>query len=79
MSSFAGLGRLGLGAQYDALVPTVVPNFAGPNLVTRCKKIATGGTNSLFIDAQGMVSLCGKWKTTGDGSAGQVSSMVRVF
>ncbi|KAK4701353.1 hypothetical protein P7C70_g4879, partial [Phenoliferia sp. Uapishka_3] len=68
---FGGLGRLGLGAQYDALVPTVIPNFAGPNLVTRAAKIATGGTNSLFIDAQGMVSLCGKWKTTGDGSAGQ--------
>lgn len=71
---FGGLGRLGSGVQADALVPATIPNFAGPNVLTRCSQITAGSSNSLFIDAQGMVSLCGKWKTSGDGSSGQVSS-----
>ncbi|CEQ38996.1 SPOSA6832_00479 [Sporobolomyces salmonicolor] len=68
---FGGLGRLGLGAQIDALTPAQIPAFAGTNPLTRCKKIAAGSTNTLFIDNQGMLLLCGKWKTSGDGSAGQ--------
>ncbi|GAA6007099.1 hypothetical protein JCM11491_001509 [Sporobolomyces phaffii] len=68
---FGGLGRLGIGAQMDILSPTQVPAFAGDNVVTRCRKIAAGSSNTLFIDNQGMILLCGKWKTTGDGSAGQ--------
>lgn len=63
---------MGLGAQFDALVPTVVPTFAGPNQITRAASIAAGSTNTLFVDNQGMVYLCGKWKTSGDGSSGQV-------
>ncbi|GAA6004324.1 hypothetical protein JCM10207_000669 [Rhodosporidiobolus poonsookiae] len=68
---FGGLGRLGLGAQQDVLVPVQIPQFAGANVLTRAKKIAAGSTNTLFIDNQNMVLLCGKWKTSGDGSAGQ--------
>ncbi|BGP12669.1 hypothetical protein JCM10213_008806 [Rhodosporidiobolus nylandii] len=68
---FGGLGRLGTGVQQDALLPVQIPQFAGANPLTRCKKITAGGTNTLFIDGQDMVLLCGKWKTSGDGSAGQ--------
>ncbi|GAA5942352.1 uncharacterized protein JCM15063_002979 [Sporobolomyces koalae] len=68
---FGGLGRTGLGAQMDVLKPTQIPTFAGDNVLTRCRHIAAGSTNNLFIDNQGMVLLCGKWKTSGDGSAGQ--------
>ncbi|BGP21475.1 regulatorof chromosome condensation family protein [Rhodotorula toruloides] len=68
---FGGLGRLGLGAQIDSLTPAVIPYFSGSNVLTRCKKIAAGSTNTLFIDNQEGVLLCGKWKTSGDGSAGQ--------
>ncbi|GAA5896848.1 uncharacterized protein JCM6883_007026 [Sporobolomyces salmoneus] len=68
---FGGLGRLGLGAQMDVLTPTQVPAFAGDNVLTRAKKIVAGSTNTMFIDNQGMVLLCGKWKTSGDGSIGQ--------
>ncbi|KPV78376.1 uncharacterized protein RHOBADRAFT_50849 [Rhodotorula graminis WP1] len=68
---FGGLGRLGMGAQIDAFTPVQIPSFAGTNPLTRCRKIAAGSTNTLFIDNQGMVLLCGKWKTSGDGSAGQ--------
>ncbi|GAA5955189.1 hypothetical protein JCM3765_003239 [Sporobolomyces pararoseus] len=66
-----GSGRTGLGAQMDVLTPTQVPAFAGENPLTRCTKIAAGSTNTLFIDNQGMVLLCGKFKTSGDGSVGQ--------
>ncbi|BGP44741.1 hypothetical protein JCM10450v2_000555 [Rhodotorula kratochvilovae] len=68
---FGGLGRLGIGAQVDAFAPVQIPLFAGSNPLTRCRKIAAGSTNTLFIDNQGMILLCGKWKTSGDGSAGQ--------
>ena len=61
-----------MGAQVDAFTPVQIPSFAGTNSLTRCRKIAAGSTNTLFIDNQGMVLLCGKWKTSGDGSAGQV-------
>ena len=56
----------------DVLSPAQLPAFAGQNVLTRCRKIASGGTNNLFIDNQGMILLCGKWKTSGDGSSGQV-------
>lgn len=69
---FGGLGRLGLGVQADQLIPAQIPYFAGSNALTRCKKIAAGSTNTLFIDNQEMVLLCGKFKVSGDGSAGQV-------
>ncbi|GAA6011255.1 hypothetical protein JCM8202_003951 [Rhodotorula sphaerocarpa] len=68
---FGGLGRLGLGVQADSLIPAQIPYFAGSNVLTRCKKIAAGSTNTLFIDNQDMVLLCGKFKVSGDGSAGQ--------
>ncbi|GAA5865477.1 hypothetical protein JCM8547_001258 [Rhodosporidiobolus lusitaniae] len=68
---FGGLGRLGIGAQMDALVPVQIPQFAGANPLTRCKKISAGSHCTLFIDRQDMVLLCGKWKTSGDGSSGQ--------
>ena len=75
----AGLGRLGTGVQVDALAPVLIPQFSGANPLTRCAKIAAGPACTLFIDAQGMVLLCGKWKVSGDGSSGQVSSEGRVF
>ncbi|SCV68428.1 BQ2448_549 [Microbotryum intermedium] len=68
---FGGLGRLGTGKQEDALSPVVIPAFAYPTETSRIVKIACGATNSMFIDGQGMVLLCGRWKTSGDGSAGQ--------
>ncbi|GAA5916794.1 hypothetical protein JCM6882_004169 [Rhodosporidiobolus microsporus] len=68
---FGGLGRLGLGAQVDALSPVAIPQFGGANPLTRCKHVAAGSTNTMFIDRQDMVMLCGKFKTSGDGSAGQ--------
>ncbi|GAA5995085.1 uncharacterized protein JCM10292_004530 [Rhodotorula paludigena] len=68
---FGGLGRLGLGAQVDAMTPALIPAFSGANEITRCRKVAAGSTNTMFIDNQNMVLLCGKWKTSGDGSAGQ--------
>lgn len=68
-----GLGRLGLGVQADSLIPAQIPYFANSNPLLRCKKIAAGSTNTLFIDNQDMVLLCGKFKVSGDGSAGQVS------
>ncbi|GAA6036645.1 hypothetical protein JCM8097_001269 [Rhodosporidiobolus ruineniae] len=68
---FGGLGRLGIGAQVDALSPVLIPQFSGANPLTRCAKITAGSTNTLFIDRMGMTLLCGKWKTSGDGSAGQ--------
>jgi len=73
-----GSGRTGLGVQMDVLTPTQVPTFSGENVLTRCGKIAAGSTNTLFIDNQGMVLLCGKFKTTGDGSVGQVSYFARM-
>ncbi|GAA5861482.1 hypothetical protein JCM3774_000265 [Rhodotorula dairenensis] len=68
---FGGLGRLGLGVQADSLIPAQIPYFANSNPLLRCKKIAAGSTNTLFIDNQDMVLLCGKFKVSGDGSAGQ--------
>ncbi|GAA5835305.1 hypothetical protein JCM11251_006676 [Rhodosporidiobolus azoricus] len=68
---FGGLGRLGLGAQVDSLLPVEIPQFSGANPLTRCKHVSAGSTNTMFIDRQDMVLICGKFKTSGDGSAGQ--------
>ena len=61
-----------MGAQFDAFVPTIVPSLAGQKTITRGTLLAAGGTNTIFVDGQSMFSLCGKWKLSGDGSAGQV-------
>ncbi|KAK4058167.1 hypothetical protein OIO90_000906 [Microbotryomycetes sp. JL221] len=68
---FGGFGRLGLGNPNDALSPQVIPTFSGGNVTKRCVRIACGSANTLFIDAQGMIHLCGRWKMSGDGSSGQ--------
>ncbi|KAI0825648.1 RCC1/BLIP-II [Irpex lacteus] len=76
-----GYGRLGLGTglQNDVLVPKVMPNFAGPNKATMGQEISAGPTNTVVIDRQNMYWMAGKWKTTGDGSAGQPYSTPRYF
>lgn len=71
MRCCTGLGRLGLGTQVDQLLPVVIPHFAQPNALARARDIAAGSTNTLFVDRQSNVFLCGKWKISGDGSAGQ--------
>lgn len=76
-----GYGRMGLGTglQNDVLVPKVVPSFAGPNPATTAKEIAAGPANTVVIDKQNMYWMAGKWKNTGDGSAGQPYSSFRYF
>ncbi|EPQ26652.1 uncharacterized protein PFL1_05632 [Pseudozyma flocculosa PF-1] len=68
---FGGYGRLGLGTQQDQLAPTLVPQFARENTLTRATHIYAGPTNSAVIDGQRMFWLAGKWKNSGEGSAGQ--------
>ncbi|KAI0358134.1 RCC1/BLIP-II [Trametes cingulata] len=68
---YNGYCRLGLGNQQDALVPKVIPQFAGPNEATRGVQIVAGPSNSVVIDRQAMYWMAGKWKNTGDGSGGQ--------
>nr|XP_031861731.1 uncharacterized protein CI109_002963 [Kwoniella shandongensis]KAA5528803.1 hypothetical protein CI109_002963 [Kwoniella shandongensis] len=68
---FAGYSRLGLQDQNNRLVPTLVPHFAGNNVLTRAHSILCGPTNSIVIDRQKMLQMAGKWKVTGDGSTGQ--------
>ncbi|KAN0062784.1 hypothetical protein ACQY0O_004980 [Thecaphora frezii] len=68
---FGGYGRLGVGSQQDQLVPTLVPQFARENQLTRATRVYAGPTNSAVIDGQRMFWLAGKWKTSGEGSAGQ--------
>ncbi|GJE93212.1 RCC1/BLIP-II protein [Phanerochaete sordida] len=76
-----GYGRMGLGTglQNDVLLPKVVPSFSGPNPATTAKAITTGPTNTVVIDQQNMYWMAGKWKNTGDGSAGQPYSSFRYF
>ncbi|KAH8917845.1 RCC1/BLIP-II [Atractiella rhizophila] len=66
----AGLGRLGMGPsdQQDRLSPTLLPHFRPGK--GAAKSIGCGATNSLVIDQRGQFWLFGKWKNTGDGSAG---------
>ncbi|KAI0766088.1 RCC1/BLIP-II [Trametes elegans] len=68
---YNGYCRLGLGNQQDALVPKMIPQFAGPNEITMGAHIVAGPSNSVVIDKQGMYYMAGKWKNTGDGSGGQ--------
>ncbi|OJT07597.1 Protein RCC2 -like protein [Trametes pubescens] len=68
---YNGYCRLGLGNQQDALVPKLIPQFAGPNELTMGADIAAGPSNSVVIDKQNMYFMAGKWKNTGDGSGGQ--------
>ncbi|TFK89603.1 RCC1/BLIP-II [Polyporus arcularius HHB13444] len=68
---YNGYCRLGLGNQQDALVPKIVPQFAGPNELSKAVHVNAGPSNSVVIDKQGMYWIAGKWKNTGDGSGGQ--------
>ncbi|KAI8985752.1 regulator of chromosome condensation 1/beta-lactamase-inhibitor protein II [Trametes punicea] len=68
---YNGYCRLGLGNQQDALVPKMIPQFAGPNEITMGAQVVAGPSNSVVIDKQGMYWMAGKWKNTGDGSGGQ--------
>lgn len=65
---YNGYCRLGLGNQQDALVPKIVPQFAGPNEMTMGAHVNAGPSNSVVIDKQGMYWIAGKWKNTGDGT-----------
>lgn len=69
---FGGYGRLGLGTPPDdRLVPVLIPQFARENALMRAKDVFAGPTASAVIDRQRTFWLAGKWKTSGDGSAGQ--------
>ncbi|KAI9455036.1 RCC1/BLIP-II [Russula earlei] len=76
---YNGYCRLGLGNQKDVLTPQIVPQFAGPNKQFLGAKVAAGPTNSVVIDQQGIYYIAGKWKNTGDGSAGQPCSTFRLM
>ncbi len=65
---YNGYCRLGLGNQQDALVPKIVPQFAGPNELSKAVHVNAGPSNSVVIDKQGMYWIAGKWKNTGDGA-----------
>lgn len=69
---YNGYCRLGLGNQQDALVPKIVPQFAGPNELTMGAHVNAGPSNSVVIDKQGMYWIAGKWKNTGDGACPSV-------
>ncbi|EIW58162.1 RCC1/BLIP-II [Trametes versicolor FP-101664 SS1] len=76
---YNGYCRLGLGNQQDALVPKLIPQFAGPNELTMAADIAAGPSNSVVIDKQNMYYMAGKWKNTGDGSGGQPFSTFKLI
>lgn len=76
---FNGYCRLGLGHQKDVLVPTLVPQYAGQNPVTRAQFVAAGPTSTIVIDKQRMLQMAGKFKTSGAGSVGQPFSTFRYF
>ncbi|KAI0290568.1 regulator of chromosome condensation 1/beta-lactamase-inhibitor protein II [Russula brevipes] len=76
---YNGYCRLGLGNQKDVLNPQVVPQFAGPHKQFLGAKVAAGPTSSAVIDRQAMYYVAGKWKNTGDGSAGQPYSTFRLM
>ncbi|KAH9971036.1 regulator of chromosome condensation 1/beta-lactamase-inhibitor protein II [Lactifluus volemus] len=75
---YNGYCRLGLGNQKDVLTPQVVPQ-ASPHKQYLGAKVAAGPSNSVVIDRQGMYYVAGKWKNTGDGSAGQPYSTFRLL
>lgn len=68
---FGGYGRLGIGTADDQLLPVLVPQFSRMNPITRAKDIVAGPTSTVIIDRQRILWLTGKWKTSGDGGAGQ--------
>jgi len=74
---YNGYCRLGLGNQVDALKPKVVPQFAGPNETQMGSQVIAGPTNSVVVDKQGMYWMAGKWKNSGEGSAGSPYSTFR--
>ncbi|KAI6010409.1 hypothetical protein PISMIDRAFT_680523 [Pisolithus microcarpus 441] len=74
---YNGYCRLGLGNQQDALIPRVVPQFTGPNEITMGAQVVAGPTNSVVIDKQRMYWMAGKWKNSGEGSAGSPYSSFR--
>ncbi|KAH9847327.1 RCC1/BLIP-II [Lenzites betulinus] len=76
---YNGYCRLGLGNQQDALVPKLIPHFAGPNELTMGAQIVAGPSNSVVIDKQNMYYMAGKWKNTGDGSGGQPFSTFKII
>jgi len=59
------------------LIPKVVPNFAGPNVVTMGATVTAGPSNTAVIDKQGMYWMAGKWKNSGEGSSGSPYSSFR--
>ncbi|KAL1918150.1 uncharacterized protein VTP21DRAFT_3416 [Calcarisporiella thermophila] len=67
---FGGYGRLGHSEQKDLSVATSIPIFAS-NEYRKATAIACGTTFSMAIDVQKNFHLWGKWKNTGDGSAGK--------
>ncbi|KAG6867701.1 hypothetical protein C0993_012151 [Termitomyces sp. T159_Od127] len=74
---YNGYCRLGLGNQVDVLKPKAVPQFAGPSSATTGAIIAAGPSNSVVVDKQGMYWMAGKWKNSGEGSAGSPYSTFR--
>ncbi|KZT59067.1 RCC1/BLIP-II protein [Calocera cornea HHB12733] len=76
---FNGYCRLGLGHQKDVLTPTLVPQFAGANEMTRGAFVAAGPTATIVIDRQRMLLMAGKFKTSGAGSVGQPFTTFRYF
>ncbi|KAF8448724.1 regulator of chromosome condensation 1/beta-lactamase-inhibitor protein II [Boletus edulis BED1] len=74
---YNGYCRLGLGNQQDALIPKVVPQFAGPQDMTMGAQIVAGPTNTVVIDRQRMYWMAGKWKNSGEGSSGSPYSSFR--
>ncbi|KAF8655946.1 hypothetical protein AX16_002853 [Volvariella volvacea WC 439] len=76
---YNGYCRLGLGNQVDILKPKPVPQFAGPNEGNKGAIVAAGPSNTVVIDKQGMYWMAGKWKNSGEGSAGSPYSSFRVM
>ncbi|KZP01402.1 RCC1/BLIP-II protein [Calocera viscosa TUFC12733] len=76
---FNGYCRLGLGHQKDVLLPTLVPQYAGANPLTRAAFVAAGPTATIVIDRQRMLQMAGKFKTSGAGSVGQPFTTFRYF
>ncbi|KAF9563560.1 RCC1/BLIP-II [Agrocybe pediades] len=74
---YNGYCRLGLGNQVDALKPKPVPQFAGPNENTMGLDIVAGPSSSVVVDKQKMYWMAGKWKNSGEGSAGSPYSTFR--
>jgi len=74
---YNGYCRLGLGDQVDGLIAKLVPQFSGEHKMARGWKVFAGATNSVVVDNQKMYWMAGKWKNTGDGSAGQPYSSFR--